>query len=99
MPPLSAVESFNVGYLQKPSQATHWIVSNDDIECMYAQLSSDEVSLWCDKRTVENGDKTAHSSGKTKRSTITERPPTKWSTTSSNYALHEDEIEELASEI
>ena len=100
VPPLSAVESFNVGYLQKPSQAKYWIVSSDDIECMYAQLSGDEVSLWCDKRTVENGDKTARSSGKTKRSTSnTEGPPTKRSTKSSNYALREDDIKELASEI
>jgi hydrogenase maturation factor HypF (carbamoyltransferase family) len=77
-PPLSAIDSFNVGCLQKPSQAKHWIISSDDLECMYAQLCDDEVSLWCYKRVVESGDKTARSSGKTKRSaSSSEGPPTK----------------------
>ena len=101
MPPLSAIDSFHVGYLQKPSQAKQWIVSSDDLDCMYAKLSGNEVSLWCDMRIAESVDKTARSSGKTKRSasTETDAPPSKRSTKSTNYALCEDEIEELALEI
>ena len=98
VPPLSAIDSFHVGYLQKPSQAKQWIVSSDDLDCMYAKLSSNEVSLWCDMRVAQSVDKTARSSGKTKRSASTQdgAPPSKRPT---NYALREDEIEELASEI
>ena len=90
-----------MGYLQIPSQAKQWIVSGDDLDCMYAKLSSNDVSLWCDMRIAESTDKTARSGGKTKQSTSTEddAPPSNRSTNSSNYALREDEIEELASEI
>ena len=68
---------------------------------MYAKLSGNEVSLWCDIRVTETVDKTARSSGKTKRSasTDTDGPPSKQSTKSTNYALREDKIEELASQI
>ena len=100
-PSLLAIDSFHVGYLQKPSQAKQWIVSSDDLHCMYAKLSGNKVSLWCDMRIAESDDKTAQSSGKTKRSVSAEAdaPPSKRSTKSTNYALREDEIEELASEI
>ena len=75
--------------------------SSDDLDCMYAKLSGNEVSLWCDMRVAETVDRTARSSGKTKRSasTDTDGPPSKQSTKSTNYALREDEIEELASQI
>ena len=101
VPPLSAIDSFHVGYLQKPSQAKQWIVSGDDLDCMYAKLSGNDVSLWCDMRIADSTNKTARSSGKSKRSTSTEddAPPSKRSTNSSNYTLRENEIEELASEI
>ena len=101
VPPLSIIDSFHVGYLQRPSQAKQWIVSSDDLDCMYAKLSGNEVSLWCDMRVAETVDKTAWSSGKTKRSASTDAdgPPSKRSTKSTNYALREDEIEELASQI
>ena len=39
-------------YLQKPSQAKHWIVSGDNPDFMYAKLAGEEVSLWCDKRVT-----------------------------------------------
>ena len=64
--PLSAISSFHVVYLLKPSQAKMYIVSSDDLDCMYAKLSGNEVSLWCDMRIAESADKTARSSGKTK---------------------------------
>jgi len=37
VPPQSALESFNVGYLQKRSQTKQWIVNKQDFESMYAQ--------------------------------------------------------------
>ena len=78
-PPPNPPMSFHVGYLQRPSQAKHWIVSSDDLDCMYAKLSDNEVSLWCDMRVTETVDKTAWSSGKTKRSAGTDAdgPPSK----------------------
>jgi len=37
VPPQSALESLNVGYLQNRSQAKQWIVTEHDLESMYAQ--------------------------------------------------------------
>ena len=79
VPPLSAIDFFHVGYLQRPSQAKQWIVSSDDLDCMYAKLSGNEASLWCDMRVAETVEKTARSSGKTKQSASTDAdgPPSK----------------------
>ena len=52
-----------MGYLQKPSQAEQWIVSGDDLDCMYAKPSGN-VSLWCDMRIAKSVDKAAQSGGK-----------------------------------
>ena len=57
MPLLLAIDSFHVGYLQRPSQAKQWIVSSDDLDCIYAKLSGNEVSLWYDMRVTETVDK------------------------------------------
>ena len=38
-----------MGYLQKKSQAKQWIITSQDLECMYAHLG-EEISLWCDHR-------------------------------------------------
>ena len=84
-------------YLRKPSLAKYWIVSGDDPDCMYAKLAGEEVSLWCDKRVTESVEKKQHAlDGR-----LNDLPlmPSKRSTKSTNYALCEDEIEELTSEI
>ena len=61
------------------------------VDCMYAKLSSNEVSLWCDMRVAQSV--ALHGPvGKLNDLPAPSKRPT-------NYALREHEIEELASEI
>ena len=51
VPDESAIDSFNVGYLLKPSQSKQWITCSQDLQAMYNQSSEGEtISLWCDQR-------------------------------------------------
>ncbi len=96
MPTQSAINLYNVGYLQKRSQAKQWIVTDKDLESMYAQ-SGEDISLWCDHRVDPK------TSPGTKRSSGTkstdEAPPAKRGRKSTNYAEREDSIEEIATEL
>ena len=104
VPPESAIDTFDIGYLEKPSQTKQWIVSAKDLELMYAQSSGEDISLWCDKR-LETED--TNLSGQRKRSSTAAVPAAKRQSPTaatpgkkqSNYAQREDEIECLASEL
>ena len=97
VPPQSALESFNVGYLQKRSQAKQWIVTEQDLESMYAQ-SGGEISLWCDHRVEDPIVSTGTKRSSANRST-NEEPPAKRIQKSTNYAEREDNIEKMATEL
>lgn len=47
VPAETDMNTFNAGYLKKPSQAKHWLITERDLEIMYGQ-SGEEISLWCD---------------------------------------------------
>ena len=52
---------FDIGYYEKRSTKC-WLVTAEDLECMYTTLKSEEISLWCD---AEPHDK--KSDGKSKK--------------------------------
>jgi hypothetical protein len=56
VPPISEIDSFELGYLEGRRQTKRWIVSDSDIIEMYnnAPNNEQEVQLWCDGRDVEN---------------------------------------------
>ena len=94
VPAQSAIDSFNVGYLQKRSQAKQWIVTSQDLDCMYAHLGK-EISLWCDHRVeAPTGMKRQSGTGSTN-----EAPPAKRDHKSTKYTEREDKIEEMATEL
>lgn len=98
VPDESAIDSFNVGYLLKPSQSKQWITCSQDLQAMYNQSSEGEtISLWCDQRLP-----VVEESCGTKRSTDNDsvKPPVKRSkATTSNFTQREDEIEEISTEL
>lgn len=98
VPARSEIDSFNVGYLQKPSQAKQWIVSGQDLESMYAH-SGEEISLWCDHRVEDPPISTGSKRSSDTRSTRTDDAPPKKNHRSTNYAEREDKIEEMATEL
>ena len=92
VPALSSIDTFNVGYLQRKSQTKHWIVSDKDIDSMYAQYTED-ISLWCDQRVEEVV--TSSNAAKQKRAGAENAPPPK----RTNYTDREEAIEEIATEL
>ena len=104
VPPESAIDTFEIGYLVKPSQTKQWIVSAKDLELMYAQSSGEDISLWCDKRLEAEDTNLVM---QRKRSSTADIPSAKRQSPTaaapgkkqSNYAQREDEIESLASEL
>ena len=64
-----------MGYLQKRSQAEQWIVTEQDLEIMYAQ-SGEKNSLWCDHRVEDPTVSTGTKRSSPNRST-NEAPPAK----------------------
>lgn len=89
---MSEIDKFNVGYLQRKTQAKQWIVCNQDVESMYAQ-SSEDISLWCDQRLDESA--ISNSASKKRSSGAEKTPPAK----RTNYAEREDAIEEITTEL
>ena len=103
VPAETDMNTFNVGYLKKPSQAKHWLITERDLEIMYGQ-SGEEISLWCDHRLEEDAVPPTSTSQGNKRpgpsaSTGSEVPTAKRVKNSTNYSKREDEIEELSTEL
>ena len=42
--------NFNVGYFDGRQQAKLWLVTNEDLACMYSKYRTGEITLWCDGR-------------------------------------------------
>ena len=88
LPPVSEIDSFEVGYLEGRRQIKRWIVSDADVIEMYNNAPNDEqeILLWCDGKGVSR-----------KRGCVndasTEEPVTKRSNNS-----HEETVEEMAQE-
>ena len=95
MPTLSAIDTFNIGYIIKRSQAKQWITTNQDLDSMYAQ-SSEDISLWCDQRIDES---MISASAKKKRSSDPDKTPPAKRNMKTNYAEREDAIEEMTTEL
>ena len=44
---------FDIGYYEKRSSRC-WLVSAEDLEVMYANIKTDEISLWCDAESCDD---------------------------------------------
>ena len=47
------ISTFSVAYLKKPAQSRQWLITERDLETMYAQ-SGEEISIWCDHRCKDS---------------------------------------------
>ena len=81
VPAHSEISTFNVGYLKKPAQSKQWLITERDLETMYAQ-SGEEISIWCDHRCEDSSTLSTSAIQGSKRTgtsahTATETPATK----------------------
>ena len=43
--------TFSVGYFSGHQSTKYWLYTQEDLDEMYAAISSKEILLWCDGRT------------------------------------------------
>ena len=94
LPPISEIDSFEVGYMEGRRQTKRWIISEDDISEMYENAPNDdcEILLWCDGKDVSRIDRKRKGSD----ISVDKTAPKRSSPTSSS---HEQEVEALSQEL
>lgn len=92
VPPLSAIDSFNVGYLHGRPQTKSWMVAEEDLQAMYAGARDKDILLWCDGKDVSTG-------RKRKNLSRDEEDMPSSSKHSTNYTSEEEELEKYVSEL
>ena len=82
--------NFNVGYFEGPSHSKVWLVSNDDLDAMYARYPRGDITLWCDSRSEREDEGTGVSGRSAKR---------RKEETSTRRQDKEDEVDEVYQEL
>ena len=92
VPPLSAIDTFNVGYFHGRPQTKSWMVAAEDMQAMYASARDKDILLWCDGKELSTG-------RKRKNLSRDEEDMPNSSKRSTSFAAEEEELEKYISEL
>ena len=92
VPPLSAIDKFNVEYFHGRPQTKSWMVAEEDLQAMYTNARDKDILLWCDGKELSTR-------RKCKNLARDEEDMPSSSNHSTSFASEEEELEKYVSEL
>ena len=95
VPPLSIIDTFNVGYVHGRPQTKSWMVAEEDLQAIYANARDKDILLWCDGKESSTGRKRKKLSRDEEDMPSSSKHSTSFSTEEERLEKHVSELQEI----